>query len=592
MPADPADTGDSGAADAPAAAAAAAEAAASRVDVRFDRYYRYDDLTRILHQFAERHPDLVRLESIGRSHEGRDIWVATVTSFATGPDAEKPALWVDGSIHATELAPSSALLYLLHTLVTQFPTDPEVRRCLETRAFYVCPRVNPDGAECALADRPKLLRSSTRPYPYDEEPRGGLYVEDVDGDGHIRAMRLVDPNGPWKACPEDPRLLARRDPTEVGGTYYRVFPEGRVHEYDGLTIDIQHVKQRLDLNRNFPANWRQEHQQRGAGPYPASEPEVGALVRFVSRHPNITGGVAFHTQSGVILRPFSHQSDEQFPAEDLWTYQKIGQKGTDLTGYPNVSVYHDFRYHPKEVITGAFDDWAYEHLGIFGWTVELWSPQRHAGIPTEGFKFIDWYREHPLEDDLKLLRWSDEALGGQGCAAWRPFDHPDLGPVELGGWDALYAFGNPPPALLEREIAPFPEWLVWHCLISPKLELYRADATLLGEGAYRVRLVVHNTGWLPTYVTKHALESKLVRGVVCEIELPEGATLETGKHLEERGQLEGRAYKPSAATRRAADPTDDRLKVEWVVRAPAGSTVRLLARHERAGVVRAEVSLP
>ncbi|HEV2124488.1 MAG TPA: carboxypeptidase, partial [Chloroflexota bacterium] len=291
----------------------------------------------------------------------------------------------------------------------------------------------------------------------------------------------------------------------------------------------------------------------------------------------------------VLLRPFSHQSDESFPAEDLWTYQKIGQKGTDLTGYPNVSVYHDFRYHPKEVITGAFDDWAYEHFGVYAWTVELWSPQRSAGIAE--YNFIDWYREHPLEDDLKMLRWSDLELKGEGYAEWRPYDHPDLGAVELGGWDALYAYGNPPPSLLEREIAPFPDWLIWHSLISPQLELFDASVKPLGQGTYRVCLVVQNAGWLPTYVTKHALQNKLVRGLVCEIELPDGVTLETGKHREERGQLEGRAYKSSVPTRRAADPTDDRAKVEWVVHAPQGGTVKLIARHERAGTIRAEVTL-
>jgi hypothetical protein len=121
------------------------------------------------------------------------------------------------------------------------------------------------------------------------------------------------------------------------------------------------------------------------------------------------------------------------------------------------------------------------------------------------------------------------------------------------------------------------------------LELYEASAKSLGEGAYRVRLVVHNTGWLPTYVTKKALEKKVVRGVVCEIELPEGATLETGKPREELDQLEGRAYKPSAPD--PDDATDDRAKVAWVVRSPQGGTVKVMARHERAGVVVAELKL-
>ncbi len=560
-------------------------------DVRFDTYYRYQDLTRILHEFAEQVPELVRLESIGRSYEGREIWLVTVTSFTTGEDKHKPALWVDGNIHATEVAPTSACLYLLNRLVSAYGSEPEVTRCLDTRAFYICPRVNPDGAEWALADKPKIIRSSTRPYPYDEEPVGGLVMEDVDGDGRILMMRIPDPNGAWKVCTEEPRLLVRREPTEEGGQYYRLLREGRIDSYDGVTFGVQPEKERLDLNRNFPLKWRQEHEQEGAGPYPTSEPEVRAIVDFIASHPNITGGVAFHTMSGVLLRPYGDRSDEAFPAEDLWTYEKIGQKGSELTGYPAISVYHDFRYHPHKVITGVFNDWMYEHLGLYAWVVEIWNPQRQAGI--EELKYIDWRREHPLEDDLKLLKWSDELLDGKGYADWYPFEHPELGSVELGGWNWLYAFKNPPVEFLEKEIAPFADWLIWHLLISPRLDLWQVDVKPLGGETYHVRLVVYNAGWLPTYVTKKASEKKVVRGVVCEIELPEGATLETGKAREELGQLEGRAYKPSAHfSYYPSDVTEDRAKVEWVVRAPQGSIIKLVARHERAGTVIRILELP
>jgi murein tripeptide amidase MpaA len=560
--------------------------------VRFDTYYRYADLSRILHELAEEYPQLLRVTAIGRSFEGRDIWLAAVTNAATGPDSEKPALWVDGNIHATEVAGSMACLYLLEHLLTGHGRDADVTRCLDTRVFYVCPRLNPDGAEWALADVPRLIRSSTRPYPYDEEPVGGLVREDVDGDGRVLTMRVPDVNGPWKVSERDPRLLVRRDPAETGGRYYRLLPEGRIEHYDGVTLRLQPRKQQLDLNRNFPAGWRQEHEQYGAGPFPASEPEVHAAVEFISAHRNITGAVAFHTYSGVLLRPYSHQADDTLPVEDLWTYQKIGAKGTELTGYPNISVFHDFRYHPKEIITGSLDDWMYDHGGVFAWTVEIWSPQRQAGIAD--YKFIEWYREHPVEDDLKLLEWNDSVLGGKGFVDWYAFEHPQLGPVELGGWDTLYTWSNPPHALLEQEVARFPQWLVWQLLISPRLELLEAAAARLGEETWRVRLVVQNTGWLPSYVTKRAAGNKLTRGVVCEIELPDGASLVTGKPREEVGQLEGRAYKPVSPSSWAGwggDTTDDRVKVEWVVRAPAHSLVKVSARHERAGAVRVELRL-
>ena len=560
--------------------------------MQFDTYYRYADFTRVLHELAAAHPSLVRLESIGKSFEGRDIWAATVTNFATGADRDKPALWVDGNIHATEVAGSAACLYLLHHLVSRYGDDPDVTRCLDTRAFYVCPRLNPDGAEWALADVPKIIRSSTRPYPYDEDPVAGLRRGDVDGDGRALTMRLADPNGPWKVSDRDPRLMVRRDPAEAGGRYYRLLPEGTIDGWDGVTLKLAPRKENLDLNRNFPAGWRQEHEQHGAGPYPGSEPETRASVQFIAAHPNITGAVAFHTYSGVLLRPYSHKADDTLPAADLWTFQKLGAKGTELTGYPNISVFHDFRYHPREVITGSFDDWAYDHLGVFAWTVEIWSPQRAAGISE--YKFIEWYREHPVEDDLKLLAWNDGALGGRGFVDWYAFEHPQLGPVELGGWDALFTWSNPPRAMLEAEVARFPKWLVWSLLVSPRLEVLEANATRLGPDAWRVRLVVHNTGWLPSYVTKRALDNKLVRGLVAEIELPGGARLETGRAREELGQLEGRAYTPvvpSGWGGWGGDASDDRAKIEWVVRGPAGSVVKLVARHSRAGTVRAEVRL-
>ena len=562
-------------------------------EVSFDRYYRYADLTAILKAYAAEYPHLVRLGSIGKSYEGRDIWLVTLTEYASGEPADKPALWVDGNIHASEVSPSSACLYLIEKLVKGFGSDDSVTRSLQTRVFYVCPRISPDGAEWALADKPKIVRSSTRPYPFDEDPIDGLINEDIDGDGRMLMMRIPDPNGLWKPHPEEPRLLIRRDPVETGGMYYRVMSEGTIQNFDGVTIRPQPTKEGLDLNRNFPSHWRQEYEQPGAGLYPTSEPEVRAVVDFIARHPNIIGAVTFHTWSGVILRPYGTQSDDNFPAEDLWTFQRIGEKGTQLTGYPTISVFHDFKYHPKQVITGVFDDWVYDHLGAYAWTVELWSPQRQAGI-TE-YKYIDWYREHPVEDALKMLKWSDDALDGKGYVDWYPFDHPQLGKVELGGWNMQYAWRNPPPQFLEKEIAPFADWLIWHALVSPLLELYEAKVTRLGSDVYQIRLVVQNTGWLPSYVSKKALEKRLVRGVIAEIGLPDGATIRSGDPRQDIGQLEGRAYTASSLTPwgmlMGNGFTLDRAKAEWVIQAPNGGEVKVSARHPRAGVVKATLKL-
>src|SRR4029079_15590615 len=134
-------------------------------DVAFDRFYRYDELTASLQGWAQERPELCRVESIGTSFEDRDIWLMTVTNFETGADLDKPALLVEANIHALEVTGATAALHLIDKLLRGYGTDPKVTRCLDSRVFYVVPRLTPDGAELAMADKPRFVRSSVRPYP-------------------------------------------------------------------------------------------------------------------------------------------------------------------------------------------------------------------------------------------------------------------------------------------------------------------------------------------------------------------------------------------------------------------------------------------
>jgi murein tripeptide amidase MpaA len=557
-------------------------------DVRFDRFYRYDELTEILQAWAEERPELLRVESIGSSYEGREIWLCTLTNAATGPDLEKPAFLIEANIHAIEVTGATAALHLIDRLLSGYGDDERVTRVLDTRAFYVIPRLNPDGPELALAERPRFIRSSTRPWPLAEEV-DGLHEEDLDGDGRILMMRVRDPNGSWKPHPEEPRLMVRREADEAEGDFYRILWEGRIRNYDGVTIKVVPPLEGLDLNRNFPMEWAVESEQLGAGPFPTSEPEIRAMVEAIVERPNITGHIAYHTFSGVHLRPYSSYSDDRFPTTDLRIYRLLGEKATEVTGYPAISVFHDFKYDPKQTVKGGANDWFYDHLGVFSWTTEFWSPQREAGI--EDYQYIDWLRDHPPEDDLKLLRWNDTELDGKGYVDWYPFEHDQLGPVELGGWDLMYCWGNVPPHRLEREIAPHSELAIWHLLVSPLLELRSLEVEPLGQDRWLVRLVVENTGWLPTSVSEKAVERKAVRPLEAEITLPDGGKVIGGERKVELGQLDGWVHRRSLLWWATNDATSDRARVEWVVEAPAGSSVTVEARHQRAGTARSEVTL-
>ena len=78
---------------------------------RFDQFYRHTELTRLLQDYAAAAPQIVGLSSIGQSFEGRDIWLLTLGNRRSGEDIDRPALWIDGNIHAAELTACTCLLY-------------------------------------------------------------------------------------------------------------------------------------------------------------------------------------------------------------------------------------------------------------------------------------------------------------------------------------------------------------------------------------------------------------------------------------------------------------------------------------------------
>jgi hypothetical protein len=114
----------------------------------------------------------------------------------------------------------------------------------------------------------------------------------------------------------------------------------------------------------------------------------------------------------------------------------------------------------------------------------------------------------------------------------------------------------------------------------------------LGADTWRVRFAVANSGYLPAYISRRALERKVARGLVFEIVLPDDASLAHGSERIVGPQLEGHAPKVSLqAFLPNRDVTADRAVAEWVVRAARGTRIALRARADRAGAVQTELVL-
>ena len=549
----------------------------------YDTYLRYEELTRTLRALADEHPGLCKVESIGKSYEGREIWLMELTNAETGPATDKPAFWVEGNTHAGEVTGSMAALYLIETLLEGYGSDERITDLLDRQAFYVLPRLSPDGAERYLTT-PYSLRASMRPWPEPEE-EPGLHPHDVNEDGHILQMRVEDESGEWRVSEEDERLMVPRAPDEFGGTYYRLYREGVFKDYDGFERKIARPLYGLDMNRQYPYHWQGEAEQEGAGPYPLSEPESRAQVEFLLAHKNVFGLHTYHTFSGAILRPYSNRPDDEMPEHDLAVYKALGERGTRLTGYPNLSVYHDFRYEPKKFITGTFDDWAYDSYGVFAFTIEFWSAARSAGVEVEDF--IGYFRDPPEEAQLKMLAWNDKELGGEGFVPWTPCEHSQLGRVEIGGWKTKFTNQNPPPRFLKAECEKLAQFALSHASTAPRLEA-RLEVEELSPGMRRIELTVENTGYLPTNVTRAATDTKLVKPVRAEIKMPEGTSLVSGKAEVELGHLAGRSALWGNRWKGAAFfdglPSDYARRVVWVVRGI--DPLQVEVSSERAGTVR------
>jgi murein tripeptide amidase MpaA len=555
--------------------------------MQFNRYFTNQEIEILLKEWSEIFPNLVGMASIGKSYEGHPLWLLTLTNLETGSDLDKPAIWIDGNIHATEIAAATTSLYIAYSLLTGYGNDDRITRLLDTSTFYILPRANPDGAAQAMAPSPHYLRSGVRPYPWDEKDEG-LHPQDIDGDGRIVQMRIEDPTGDWKISTLDARLMEKRAPDEHGGVYYRMLTEGLLEDFDGYIIKEARPVEGLDFNRNFPFEWRPEGDQGGAGPYPTSEPEIKAMVDFIATHSNINAAITYHTFSGVILRPYSTKADEEMETDDLWVFQKIGVIAKRVTGYDSVSTFHDFKYHPKEVSTGAFDDWIFDQLGAYSFTVELWDLPTKAGI--EDRKWVEWFRIHPHEDDLKILRWVDEHAEEDAYLNWYLFEHPQLGKVELGGFNQMYTWRNPPPAYMGEEAARNLPFVLSLADMLPRLALHTLEIKAISENNFNINLVVENTGFLPTYTSMQGKKRKAIRPVRAEIELPREALLINGKRRVELGHLEGRSNKMDVSIY-STTPTDNRARVEWVVKASPGTVIYIKVTSERAGGITKQVSL-
>jgi hypothetical protein len=459
------------------------------------RYLDHEELSAQLRAWADALPDLVRLESIGESGEGREIWLLTL---GREPDRVRPAAWVDGNMHASELCGTSAALQVAEDILRLHLSDDAtgpIAEAVRASLVYVLPRMSPDGAEAVLRQG-HFVRSVPTADPVASNAARWV-PRDLDGDGLSLWMRVEDPTGEYVEAPDAPGLLVPRA-LDDEGPFYKLYPEGVIERFDGVSVPTPSVFDggTPDLNRNFPFQWAPDPQQVGGGTHPVATPEVRAVVEWAARHPEVFVWLNLHTFGGVFIRPLGDAPDSKFHPEDRAVWRQLGAWAEETTGYPMVSGFEEFTYDPDTPLHGTLSEWAWAHRGAWAHVCELWDLFVQLGLERPK-RFVEYYSRLSRADFARMAKWDAEENHGRMVKPWVPVEHPQLGRVEVGGFDPRVGFWNPPPERLAEVVTNLSRYFQRTVAILPRLAAEAAVTELAGDLS-RVDLVVENRGYLST----------------------------------------------------------------------------------------------
>lgn len=527
-----------------------------KVAVSWNRYNDHAGITDLLKKIAKAYPNLARLESIGKSFEGRDLWCIAISDYSKGDATKKPGMYIDGNIHSNETQGSEFAMYTAWYLTESFNDNGFIRELLADKIFYIVPTINPDARDNFFKkpNNPNSPRSGALPVDNDMD---GLMDEDgyddLDSDGNIVQMRRKNLNGRFKADPANPNRMIAAGPDEKGG-YELLGLEGIDNDGDGQ-VNEDGAQFEYDPNRDWGWNWQPNNIQNGAYKYPFSLPENRAVMEFVMKHPNIAAGQSFHNAGGMILRgPGAAEDVNTYNAADVQVYDVLGKKGEEIIpGYKYLVVYKDLYS-----VFGGELDWFYGGRGIYTFSNELWTPyQMYNSDATRSF------------DDETTFKFDRYLLFKDAFVEWHPYNHPQYGKIEIGGFKKNFTRMHP-GFLLESDAHRNMAFTVYHAYHTPKLQIDTIMEKDLGDGLKEITAIISNQRLMPTHSSQD-LKYKIERPDYISLT---GAKVIAGMTVDNRNPAAAVEQKTGPQTIEVSNiPGLGEVTVRWIIQGSSNYTI-------------------
>ncbi|MCX6561875.1 MAG: M14 family metallopeptidase [Candidatus Aminicenantes bacterium] len=295
----------------------------------FGKYHNYAEMTALAQGLGKAYPEMVKIESIGKTRDKRDLWAIQIAAPAGVPPAERPGLLIAAGFEADHVYGSELALFTADYLLRGYPGNPAVKKALDENVVYILPRVNPDGAEFMWAPIQWARRTNTTPFDDDNDGRiDEDGPDDLNKDGFITVMRVKDPNGAYMIDPDDKRAMKKADPKKGERGEYSLFWEGIDNDGDGFINEDGPGG--VNLNRNFMHEYPGYKAE--AGRYMVSESETKAVLAWTVAHRNIAAILTFGESDNLIAAVNAQGRYGSARPLDLVAFAEASIAGAGKTG--------------------------------------------------------------------------------------------------------------------------------------------------------------------------------------------------------------------------------------------------------------------